>query len=614
MAGGAGIVVCEEASVHPSDWPYERCPLASQCGPGWARLAATAGVHGTLALAAIGHTGGQGSSAYSQAPLLAPSGVPEVNTREVPKVMEQADIDAVVAGFGAAAAQARRAGLAGVEVNAGQNSLIRQFLSGLTNQRGDDYGSDRLRFAREVMTAVRASAGDDAVVGLRLSCDELAPWAGIVPEAAAEIAAALVELADYLVVVRGAIFSVSATRPDGHDAPGFNLDLVAQIRVAVDGAVPVAAQGSIVDVGQAEWAIEDGRSDLVEMTRAQIADPELVIKAREHPEQIRPCILCNQTCKVRDGRNPIITCVGEPRSGHEVTDEAVVPGSVSGHDVVVVGGGPAGLECARVAATLGHRVVLMERSDRCGGVLRTAANGAGRERLATLADWLEHECRRLGVRIETGTEIEIEQVSTLSADAEVILCTGGRPGRRDYLDEGGDDDGGDDERGTVRTAEDVLGGVPLPEGPVAVWDPIGGPIGVSVAELLLAQGRQVLFVTQDHIAGNLLSLSGDLAPANVRLQAAGAVLVRRSILRAVRSHEIEIEHRFTGERTTLEAVALIDAGHRLPDETLRGVDLPRAGDGVAPRTVHEAVLEGRRVAQEIGGRSSRLRAPIAGGT
>ncbi|HEY7938922.1 MAG TPA: 2,4-dienoyl-CoA reductase, partial [Acidimicrobiales bacterium] len=149
-AGGAGVVVVEEASVHPSDWPYERCPLAADCGPGWRAVADA--VHGagegTLVLAGLGHAGGQGSSAYSQAPLWAPSRVPEVNSREVPKWMEADDIAAVIEGFGAAARLAVASGLDGVEVNAGQFSLVRQFLSGLTNQRGDEWGTDKLRFAR----------------------------------------------------------------------------------------------------------------------------------------------------------------------------------------------------------------------------------------------------------------------------------------------------------------------------------------------------------------------------------------------------------------------------------------------------------------------------------
>ena len=147
-AGGCGVIVTEEASVHDSDWPYERAPLAADCEPGWRAVSDAVHRHGALSVAALGHAGGQGSSAYHQRALWAPSRVPEVNSREVPKWMEASDIDAVVGGFATAAALAVRAGCDGVEVNAGQHSLLRQFLSGLTNHRDDEWGQDRLHFAR----------------------------------------------------------------------------------------------------------------------------------------------------------------------------------------------------------------------------------------------------------------------------------------------------------------------------------------------------------------------------------------------------------------------------------------------------------------------------------
>jgi len=645
-AGGAGIIVCEEASVHDSDWPYERCPLAADCGPGWAALATVVHHHGALALAAIGHTGGQGSSAYSQRPLWAPSGVPEVNTREMPKVMESDDIDVVVRGFGEAADLAVRSGLDGVEVNAGQNSLVRQFLSGLTNLRDDDYGTDRLRFAREVLHAVRSGAAG-GIVGLRLSCDELAPWAGIVPEVAAEIADALAPWIDYLVVVRGGIFSVAATRPDGHDAPGFNLDLVAAIRAAVRGRVPVFAQGSIVDVGQAEWAIDDGRCDAVEMTRAQIADADLVDKVvAGQTGRIRPCILCNQLCKVRDARNPIVSCVVDPRSGHEATDADPdsTEGRASGRplDLLIVGAGVSGLECARVAAEQGHRVVVRDRDDETGGMLRTAAAGAGRDRLALFADWLAAECERLGVSIETGVEVTADEIDRATGEGrQIVFATGSRPGETTYeIDDGA----------IVLTADQVLaaarGGTlaaALPAGPVVIWDPIGGPIAVSVAELLARQAEaaadagaaasdadvdadagdvtdaehgetgervtEVTLVTPDLIVGTLLSRSGDLAPGNVRLAAAGVTFVKRAVLREVRAAAAMVEDRFTGELIELKAAVVIDAGPRLPDDDLwlaTGARHDRAGDAVAPRSISEAVLEGRRVALGLAGRKLGL--------
>lgn len=605
--GGTGILVAEEASVHESDWPYERCPLAADCGPGWEGLADIGRRHGTVVLAALGHTGGQGASAYSQRELWAPSGVPEVNTREMPKAMEVTDIAAVVRGFADATERAVGAGLDGVEINAGQNSLVRQFLSGLNNLRGDDYGADKARFAREVLHAVRVAAGD-RVVGLRLSCDELAPWAGIVPEAAAEIAVALLPWIDYLVVVRGGIFSVAQTRPDGHDAPGFNLDLVRDIRTAVAGRVPVFAQGSIVDIGQAEWAIEDGRCDGVEMTRAQIADPQLVAKAAAgEADRIRPCILCNQTCKVRDNRNPIVSCVVEPRAGHELDDPDPVGATSRPRDVLVVGGGVAGLECARVAAARGHRVTVAERSDELGGVVRVAAAGAGRERLALVADWLAAECERLGVTVETGSDVDVARIEAVRAGhGEVVLAVGGTDGRPTYALDGAEPVDAAAVLAAVR-AGDERGG--LPDGPVAIWDPIGGPLAVSVAELLAAGGREVSLITPDLIVGTLLSRSGDLAPANTRLAAAGVQFHKRAVLRAVEPDGAVVEDRFTGERSVVKAAAVVDAGARLPDRRLadeleaQGVRPTSAGDAVAPRTIYEAVLEGRRAALALEGRA-----------
>jgi len=381
--GGCGVIVTEGASVHAGDWPYERAPLASACGPGWRAIADACHAHGSLVIAGLDHAGGQGSSAYSQLPLWAPSRVPEVNSREVPKWMEAEDVAAVIAGFADAARVAVSSGCDGVEINAGQHSLVRQFMSGLTNHRGDEW-ADRLAFARRVIATVRDATGPDAVVGVRLSCDELAPWAGITPEMAPDIAAELASIGlDYVVVVRGSIFSVEKTRPDFHEPTGFNIDVCRAVRAAVPVTTAVFLQGSVVDVGQAEWALSDGVCDGVEMTRAQIADPDLATKvATDEIDSIRPCIRCNQTCQVRDARNPIVTCVGEPTSGHETSDPDWFAPTPSSKNVLVIGAGVAGLEAARVAATRGHRVTVREARDRVGGMAVVAGPGA------PLVEWL----------------------------------------------------------------------------------------------------------------------------------------------------------------------------------------------------------------------------------
>ena len=578
--GGCGVIVTEGASVHPSDWPYERAPLASACADGWAAIAAACHAQGATVIAGLDHAGGQGSSAYSQRELWAPSRVPEVNAREVPKWMEADDIAAVVQGFADAAAVAVAAGCDGVEINAGQHSLVRQFLSGLTNHRGDEW-AERTLFAKQVIRAVRAAAGD-AVVGLRLSCDELAPWAGITPEMAPAIAAELVaEGVDYLVVVRGSIFSVEKTRPDFHEPPGFNI-AVCQAVKAVLPATPVFLQGSL-DVATAGWALAEKVADAAEITRGQIADPDLVEKlADKLTDRIRPCIRCNQTCQVRDGRNPIVTCVGEPSSGHETDDPNWLAVSPRPRDVVIVGGGVAGMETARIAAARGHHVRIVERSDQLGGVAALLPHAT------PLVDWLARAVEDAGVRVQLNTS-EI----AATADEVIVQCTGATAGTVPFqvTDGAAVVDVLDAWRAVFQGAD-----APWPtNGPVVLFDPIGGPIAVALAEQL---GDRAVLVTQDQIAGNELSRTGDLAPANTRLAQRGARIERRSLLRVVRPGEVELEDRFSGERRTVECVAVVDCGFRLPTEPLTDAQ-HQAGDCVAPRTILEAVLEGRRAALSL---------------
>ena len=617
-AGGAGVIVVEEASVDDSDWPYERSPLASQAEEGWSRISVACHQEGALVIAALGHSGGQGSSAYHQRVLLAPSALADPQTREVPKAMESEELEVLIVAFGDAARAALGAGCDGVELNAGQYSVLRQFCSGLTNHRTDELGENRAELARRVLKATRDAVdlvNPDAVIGLRLSCDELAPPAGIVPETAARLLRVLCPVGlDYLCVVRGSAYGTSATRPDCHVEPGFNRQAVAAVRQALPAGVAIVAQGSLVDIPLASELVAGGEADLVEMTRAQIADPALAKKvAAGASGRVRPCVLCNQACRVRDFRNPVVTCIGEPRSGHETTDppndpppehglaklavglSAGVHAAGRSAAVLVVGGGPAGLECARVSAAAGHDVTLVERDRRLGGMVRVAALVPGRERLAALVDWLEAECRHFGVQIVTGHEVTLEEID--AHEGPVVYCTGSRPGRRSFEVTAG---------AAIATAAEVISAerhvAEPPPSPVLVWDPIGGPIGVGAAELLATHGAAVSLVTPDHVVGAQLVLSGDIAPANARLRQRGVQIVRCSVVVKLDPTGATVENRYSGERRVLEATLCVDAGYLLPEDTLwraSGSCQPRAGDAVAPRSIHEAILEGRRAAQAL---------------
>jgi mycofactocin system FadH/OYE family oxidoreductase 1 len=597
--GGCGVLITETASVHDSDWPYERAPLAAECGPGWAAIVAAvdeASPSGAVVVASLGHAGGQGSSAYSQRALWAPSPFPDPATREIPQAMELDEIEAVVAGFADAASLAVASGLTGVEINAGQLSLLRQFLSGLTNQRQDDYGTDRSLLVRRVVAAVRAAVGPGPVVGLRLGCDQLAPWAGITPEAAPDLAVALADGLDYVVAVRAPAFDVGGTRPDGHTEPGFAVPLADALRQVLPAKVAVMAQGSIVEAAMAEAILAAGSADLIEMTRAQIADPDLGAKlAAGVPEQVRPCVLCNQRCQVRDARNPLVSCIGEPFSGYESEEMFPSGPAATPLHVLVIGAGPAGLEAARVAATRGHRVDLVEAGPRPGGRLTTASAGAGRSHLADLTNWLTSECERLGVAVTTNRTIGAAELEgRLAEGTRVVLCAGARHEATMSAADGSV---------AVRTAADVLRAAPggldaRASGPVVVADPVGDSVGVAVSELLAAQGRDVVLVTGDLIAGVQLSRSGDLAPANARLARAGVRLAKGSIVRQVSGGAVQLENTYTGEKEEVPAALLVEVTFGRPDDALwrDHPGLVRAGDAVAPRTAYEAVLEGRRAA------------------
>ncbi len=546
--GGAGVIVTEVASVHDSDRPYERAPRAADAGPGWAAIARACqpardprarrsrphrrpGELGAPPASAVGSLG--------RARRGDPPGAGRDGRRGDRRGRH---------GFAAAAAAARAAGLDGVEIQAGQYALLRQFLSPLTNHRTDRWGVERDLLLRETLTAVRAALGDDGVVGLRLTVDELAPWAGLTPGTVR-----VPEGVDYVAGVRGSGLAVGATRPDAHTPPGHGVPLAAALRGVVPAGTSVVLAGGVVEPADADAVLADGTADLVEMTRALVADPDLVARVRAGRAP-RPCVLTNERCRVRDGRNTVVSCTVSP------VEEAfpvppLVPGD--GSAVRVVGGGPAGLEGARVLATAGHRVTLLERDDALGGTLRAVARLPGRGRYAALVTWWRRELERLGVEVRLGEAARLGDGSRLDDHGADGGAGSGVPTL--WATGGLERDPPLPEAPTFRAAA-VLAGTDPPPGPVVVLDPVGDATGVGVAELLAARGRAVALVTPDPVVGHELGPSGDLVPAAARLVAAGVRRVVRT--EAVRWDDgvLHLHDTATGEPSTTPCAAVVDAG------------------------------------------------------
>jgi mycofactocin system FadH/OYE family oxidoreductase 2 len=598
-AGGAGLVISEEHSVHPGDRPYEKLIRGTDPAvlPGYRWITDAVHAHDVPVLAQLNHNGGQSSGMYSRLPVWAPSPLADPMFREVPQAVTVAEIGELVAGYGLVAERCVAGGFDGVELQCSHASILRQFLSPLTNLRTDDYGGllrNRVRILLEIVDAVREAVGPGRVVGVRLCGDE--GIAGGTPLAEAVETARMLERSgrvDYLNtsigVATATLHLIEAPMPV---APGYALFIPAAIRREV--ALPVIGVGRFDHPDRAEQALVDGHCDLVGVVRGQVADPGFAAHARAGtPERIHACVACNQECVGRVGLNRRLGCVVNPRAGREAVALPVPTGP--GRRVLVVGGGPAGLRAAATAAARGHRAVLCEREPRTGGQVAVAAAAPSRAGFAAVVRDLLAECLRRGVEIRTGVAVDVPYVLRERPDA-VVLATGARPARPDWA-------AGLDRVVDVR---DVLSGRAEPAGSVLVVDELGFHPATSVAELLAARGCSVEIATPGMVVGQDLGLTLDMELFHRRAHAAGiGMSTDRVVLAAAAEGDrvaVTLLHHTVG--------AVHDAIHdwvvcAVPPEPedglwseLRGRGLPvhRIGDCLAPRRADAAVREGDRVA------------------
>ncbi len=604
---GVGLIITGGTPVHPSGVARSRGlyeAFNTKAMPALARLAEAIHSGGATLFGQIFHPG---RLAHGDAdwPVWAPSPVATATDPQVPHAMTTGEVEEIVEAFGRSAANLRACGFDGIEIHAAHGYLVAQFLSPAFNHREDRYGGspqNRMRFLLDIVDQIRARVGLEPVLGVRMSADEGEEVDdGIRLPYSEQVARALADTGkvDYVSVtmgIRGAYVKDMAV-PVGAAVP-----LAAAVRKA--SGLPVIAGQRINHPALAETTLASGAADLIGMARALIADGEWAAKARDgRVEQIRPCVACVQVC-----RSGIMGCVHSATSGREMMWG---PGSFekapARRKIVVVGGGPAGMEAALQATERGHEVVLFEAARRLGGQARIAALAPNRTELDGVVSYRESELARLGVNVRLGAHADARAVRAENPDA-VVIATGATPRL------------GDVEGADLPHVIDVLSvQEPDPEterrlagalNAVVVDDGSGFWETCSAAEALGKRGLHVFFVTPVRAVGGNLPTEA-AGPALRRLRWLGVEFLPMHRVSAIHPDKVSVY-----DAVRLAATRVLEEKELAADvvvyysgkEAVTGLaaelaghvpEIHLVGDCLAPRRINHAVFEGHRVGRAL---------------
>jgi 2,4-dienoyl-CoA reductase-like NADH-dependent reductase (Old Yellow Enzyme family)/thioredoxin reductase len=512
-------------------------------------------------------------------------GIPPGAWISQPRPLTIEEIQGLVDRFAESAERAKRAQMDAVELHGAHGYLIGQFLSPYTNKRTDAYGGSlerRMRFALEIVQRVRERVGAGFPIIFRISADEMIPE-GLKLDEAKIICRNLWETGVDAVNVSAAVYESEHWCEQPMATPrGCLTHLSAGIKDAVD--IPVIAVGRINDPTLAERILQEEKADMVAMGRALLADPELPRKAREgRLDDIRKCTACNTGCIYRVGWQGLsISCQVNPAAGRE-KELRVVPADKT-RKILVIGGGPAGMEAARVASLRGHEVVLYEKNSQLGGQVLLAIKPPHKDELRNILEYFPAQLNKLGVRLELGKEANDRVVENEGPDA-VILATGATPLVPEI--EGADGD-------NVMTAWDVLTGRKKPEGKTVIVG--GGEVGCETAEFVAESGLPVAVAEMlDYVAADVEPLTRWLLLE--RLRGLGVSLMTHAKTVEITKDGINIiGNRHGREHVEANAVVLAlgsKASNQLLEPLRKKVsELHVIGDCMEPRNILEAIREG----------------------
>jgi 2,4-dienoyl-CoA reductase-like NADH-dependent reductase (Old Yellow Enzyme family) len=599
--GGVGLIVLQVSGVHETARYTNHVLMASDdsCIEGYRQIAAAVHAHGTVLFAQLFHPGRE--IAEADGGLLsvayAPSSVPNERFRVMPRTLRQPLIDAIVNGYGDAARRMAGAGIDGVEIVASHGYLPAQFLNPRVNLRTDAYGGDldnRLRFLREVIGNIRAKVHSGFVVGMRISGSE-ADHSGLTGDETFDAVSQLGDSIDYVHVTLGTSASLGGAV---HIAPPMTMKNSYVVPYAAhikrQSKIPVFVTGRINQPQDAEAAIASHHADVCGMTRALICDPDMPNKAADGtPENIRACVACNQACIGHFHKGYPISCIQNPVSGRELRFGGIGRATEL-KKVMVIGGGPAGMKAAVIAAQRGHQVTLFEAERRLGGQALLAQMLPGRAEFGGLITNLERELELAGVRIQKDTRIDRDSIIAHAPDV-VLVATGAQPYLPSYQQ-------GDLQ---VMDAWQVLRAEAVPGHSVVVVDWRADWIGIGIAQHLAQTGRSVRLAVNGIAAGETLPLYvRDDAAAT--LHKLGVKVMPYMRLFGTDSDSVYLQHVASEEAVVIDKVdtLVLCTGHRSIDELSDSIedlaiDVRVIGDAASPRTAEEAIFEGLKVAAEI---------------